>query len=190
MKFSLLILCIISKSLFSQEPKASLAAAAYELTKDVVIYDPTYYTIAYPMGDVPKNKGVCTDVVVRAYRKIGIDLQQLVHEDMAKNFSKYPKKWGRKSADKNIDHRRVYNLMVFFERFGSIKKISQDAKDYLPGDIVCWLLNGKLSHIGIVSAIKSEDNLRYQIIHNVGSGQVVEDVLFSYQIIGHYRYKQ
>jgi len=167
----------------------TLQEAAFSLTKDKVTYDPTYFVIKYPMGDVPTDKGVCTDVIIRAYRKIGIDLQQLVHEDMIANFSKYPKKWGLKKTDKNIDHRRVYNLMVFFGRFGTTKAITQDASDYVPGDIVCWLLGGKLSHIGIVSDKKSADGSRYQIIHNVGDGQVLEDCLFSYEIIGHYRYR-
>jgi uncharacterized protein YijF (DUF1287 family) len=188
MRFILLL--FISIHLHSQTSlsKISLADAALQLTKDEVVYDPAYVVLKYPMGDVPANKGVCTDVIIRAYRKLGIDLQKLVHEDMSRNFSLYPKKWGRKKADKNIDHRRVYNLMKFFDRFGTVKKISTQAKDYQPGDIVCWLLGGKLSHIGIVSSIKSEDGLRYQIVHNIGSGQVLEDVLFDYEIIGHYSY--
>jgi uncharacterized protein len=186
----LFLFLLISVQLHSQNttPKISLADAALQLTKDKVIYDPAYVVLKYPMGDVPANKGVCTDVVIRAYRKLEIDLQRLVHEDISRNFSIYPKKWGRKKADKNIDHRRVYNLMKFFERFGTVKKISNQAKDYQPGDIVCWLLGGKLSHIGIVSSIKSSDDLRYQIVHNIGSGQVLEDVLFDYEIIGHYTY--
>ena len=186
----LTLFLLISIQLYSQNTstKISLAEAAFQLTKDKVIYDPAYVVLKYPMGDVPANKGVCTDVIIRAYRKLGIDLQKLVHEDMSRNFSIYPKKWGRKKADKNIDHRRVYNLMKFFERFGTVKKISPQAKDYQPGDIVCWLLGGKLSHIGIVSSIKSDDGLRYQIVHNIGAGQVLEDVLFDYEIIGHYSY--
>lgn len=186
----LTLFLLISIQLYSQNTSTniSLAEAAFQLTKDKVIYDPAYVVLKYPMGDVPANKGVCTDVVIRAYRKLGVDLQKLVHEDMSRNFSIYPKKWGRKKADKNIDHRRVYNLMKFFERFGTVKKISTQAKDYQPGDIVCWLLGGKLSHIGIVSSIKSDDGLRYQIVHNIGAGQVLEDVLFDYEIIGHYSY--
>lgn len=186
----LILFLFISFQLLSQNKpsKISLAEAALLLTKDKVIYDPAYVVLKYPMGDVPPNKGVCTDVVIRAYRKLGIDLQRLVHEDMSRHFSIYPKKWGRKKADKNIDHRRVYNLMKFFERFETVKKISNQAKNYQPGDIICWLLGGKLSHIGIVSSIKSSDGLRYQIIHNIGSGQVLEDVLFDYEIIGHYTY--
>lgn len=186
----IIVFLLFSIQLHSQNTstKISLADAAFLLTKDKVIYDPAYVVLKYPMGDVPANKGVCTDLVIRAYRKLGIDLQKLVHEDMSRNFSLYPKKWGRKKADKNIDHRRVYNLMKFFERFGTVKKISNEAKEYHPGDIVCWLLGGKLSHIGIVSSIKSDDGLRYHIVHNIGSGQVLEDMLFDYEIIGHYSY--
>ncbi|MBL7789191.1 MAG: DUF1287 domain-containing protein [Chitinophagales bacterium] len=186
----LILFLFISFQLCSQNSssKLSLADAAILLTRDNVVYDPAYVVLKYPMGDVPANKGVCTDVVIRAYRKLGVDLQKLVHEDMSKNFSLYPNKWGRKKADKNIDHRRVYNLMKFFERFGTVKKITNQSKDYQPGDIVCWLLGGKLSHIGIVSSIKSDDGQRYKIVHNIGSGQVLEDMLFSYQIIGHYTY--
>lgn len=188
MRFILFL--FISIQLYSQtsSSKISLADASLQLTKDKVIYDPAYVVLKYPMGDVPVNKGVCTDVVIRAYRKLGIDLQRLVHEDMSQNFSIYPKKWGRKKADKNIDHRRVYNLMKFFERFGTVKKTTNQTRDYQPGDIVCWLLEGKLSHIGIVSSIKSNDGLRYQIVHNIGSGQVLEDMHFDYEIIGHYTY--
>lgn len=186
----IILFLFISFQLCSQNSssKLSLADAAILLTRDNVIYDPAYVVLKYPMGDVPANKGVCTDVVIRAYRKLGIDLQKLVHEDMSKNFTLYPNKWGRKKADKNIDHRRVYNLMKFFERFGTVKKITNQSKDYQPGDIVCWLLGGKLSHIGIVSSFKSNDGQRYKIVHNIGSGQVLEDMLFSYQIIGHYTY--
>jgi len=167
-----------------------LADSALTLTKQSVQYDPSYVTIAYPNGDVPANKGVCTDVVIRAYRKLGIDLQKEVHEDMKANFDKYPKKWGLKSPDKNIDHRRVLNLMTFFSRHGTVKKKSQESSDYLPGDIVCWDLGGGITHIGIVSRKKSEDKQRYLMVHNIGYGQVLEDCLFRYKIIGHYTYKK
>jgi len=160
-----------------------------ELTKDKVVYDPTYFSIPYPNGDVPANKGVCTDVIIRAYRKVGVDLQKEVHLDMKKHFALYPKIWGLKSTDKNIDHRRVPNLMTFFERKDGEKEISQDAADYLPGDIVCWNLGGAITHIGIVVDQKSADGLRNLIVHNIGAGQVVEDCLFKYKIIGHYRYR-
>ncbi len=165
-----------------------LADSAYTLTKQRVVYDPAYFTIPYPNGDLPANKGVCTDVVIRAYRKCGVDLQKEVHEDMAKNFKKYPQKWGLRTTDKNIDHRRVPNLMLFFTRFGSIKKLSTVASDYEPGDVVCWNLGGGITHIGLVSAKKSDNGERYLIIHNIGAGQVLEDCLFSFKIIGHYSY--
>ncbi|MBL7883544.1 MAG: DUF1287 domain-containing protein [Bacteroidia bacterium] len=167
-----------------------LSNAAIELTNDKVVYDPTYFNISYPNGDVPKDKGVCTDVIIRAYRKLGIDLQKEVHEDMAQHFAKYPKIWGLKSTDKNIDHRRVPNLMVFFERKGEKKTISTNSQDYNTGDIVCWNLGGGITHIGIVIHKKSADNKRPLIVHNIGSGQVIEDCLFNYKIIGHYSYKK
>jgi uncharacterized protein YijF (DUF1287 family) len=129
-------------------------------------------------------------VLIRAYRALNIDLQKEVHEDMKANFKLYPKTWGLKHPDKNIDHRRVPNLMVFFARFGTVKTISSKPTDYLPGDIVCWNLGGGITHIGIVSDKKTEDGKRYQIIHNIGAGQVLEDCLFSYKIIGHYTYKK
>jgi uncharacterized protein len=165
-----------------------LSDAAIALTKDHVVYDPSYFTIGYPNGDVPSGKGVCTDVVIRAYRKLGIDLQQKVHEDMKGNFSKYPQRWKLTRPDKNIDHRRVPNLMTFFSRFGEELSISQTAADYKPGDIVCWNLGGAITHIGVVVNKKNADGKRFLIVHNIGGGQVVEDVLFSYKIIGHYRY--
>lgn len=165
-----------------------LADSAYLLTRDLVIYDPAYFTIPYPGGDVPKDKGVCTDVVVRAYRKLGIDLQKEVHVDMKANFDKYPAKWGLKRPDPNIDHRRVPNLMTFFSRHGTVLPITRRAGDYVPGDIVCWDLGGGIMHIGIVSAKKAALTERYLIIHNIGAGQVLEDCLFQFRIIGHYRY--
>jgi uncharacterized protein YijF (DUF1287 family) len=169
---------------------AQLADSALTLTQQQVQYDPAYATISYPNGDVPENKGVCTDVIIRAYRKMGIDLQKEVHEDMKANFGKYPKIWGLSSPDKNIDHRRVPNLMTFFSRHGTVKKISQAANDYLPGDIVCWNLGGTVTHIGLVTNQKSADGKRYKIVHNIGKGQVLEDCLFNFTIIGHYAYKK
>jgi len=164
-----------------------LADSALTLTQQKVIYDPAYFSIKYPNGDVPADRGVCTDVVIRAYRKMGIDLQKEVHEDMKANFAKYPKIWGLKTTDRNIDHRRVPNLMAFFSRYGVTKKISNNAADYQPGDIVAWNLGGAITHIGIVSAKKAADGT-YLIIHNIGNGQVLENCLFSYKIIGHYQY--
>lgn len=186
---SLLACLLLSCSFQSQSnPPSSLSQAALELTKDDVTYDPAYFKIAYPGGDAPKDKGVCTDVVIRAYRKLGIDLQQKVHEDMKAHFSVYPKKWGLKTTDTNIDHRRVPNLMTFFERKGTVLAKSKNPSDYRPGEIVCWDLGGGITHIGIVVDKKSPQNDRYMVVHNIGSGQRLEDCLFSFQIIGHYRY--
>ncbi len=167
-----------------------LSDSALELTKQNVVYDPSYFGINYPNGDVPNDKGVCTDVLIRAYRKLGIDLQKEVHEDMKANFDKYPKNWGLTQPDKNIDHRRVPNLMVFFTRHGKEKLITNKPDNYLPGDIVCWNLGGGITHIGIVVNKKSTDRQRYLIVHNIGGGQVLADCLLEYKIIGHYRYEK
>lgn len=167
----------------------TLADSTLTLTKQRVVYDPAYFSIKYPGGDVPADKGVCTDVVIRAYRKMGIDLQREVHEDMRANFASYPKKWGMKTTDRNIDHRRVPNLMTFFSRHGTVLKISADTDDYAPGDIVCWDLGGGITHIGIVAARRSSGGCPL-IVHNIGGGQVLADCLFSYRIIGHYRYEK
>lgn len=167
-----------------------LSDAAMSITKNKVDYDGKYYKIPYPNGDVPKDKGVCTDVVIRSYRKLGIDLQKEVHEDMKKNFSKYPKNWGLKGTDTNIDHRRVPNLQVFFTRKGEVKSATKKPADYKPGDIVTWMLSGNLPHIGIVVNKPSKRGYGYQVVHNIGSGQEVEDCLFDYKITGHYRYKK
>jgi len=166
-----------------------LADSALTLTKQQVNYDPSYFVIKYPNGDVPKNKGVCTDVIIRAYRKMGIDLQQKIHIDISKNFKSYPNIWKLSKPDKNIDHRRVLNLMYFFSKYGKVKKITKNPSDYMPGDIVCWNLGGNITHIGIVSNKLSTVDNRYLIIHNIGNGQVIEDCLFRYTIIGHYSYK-
>lgn len=168
----------------------ALADSAYTLTKNHVRYDSSYFKIAYPNGDVPPNVGVCTDVVIRAYRKMGIDLQKEVHEDMTKNFKLYPNNWGLKGTDRNIDHRRVPNLMTFFSRFGVIKNKSLQADDYQAGDIICWRLPNGMTHIGIASNRRSKDGERPLIIHNIGSGQVLDDCLFFFTIIGHYSYKK
>lgn len=165
-----------------------LALAALELTKQRVVYDPSYFSIPYPNGDVPADRGVCTDVVIRAYRLLGIDLQQLVHEDMRANFNRYPQSWGLSRPDKNIDHRRVPNLRVFFTRHGSSLPPSSEAEAYLPGDVVTWNLSRGMTHIGIVSHLRSRDGERPLIVHNIGAGQVLEDCLFSFEITGQYRY--
>jgi uncharacterized protein YijF (DUF1287 family) len=167
-----------------------LADSALTLTEQTVEYDPSYFQIDYPNGDVPADKGVCTDVVIRAYRMLGIDLQKEVHEDMKSYFNAYPNYWGLTRPDKNIDHRRVPNLMTFFERHGTILPITQNSYDYRAGDIVCWKLGGGITHIGIVSKRKVNNGERPLIIHNIGGGQVLEDMLFDFKIIGHYRYKK
>lgn len=169
-----------------------LSGAALELTKDRVRYDPAYVKIPYPNGDVPADRGVCTDVVIRAYRKLGIDLQKEVHEDMKANFSLYPneKRWGLKTTDTNIDHRRVPNLQIFFSRKGIVKDISNNPDDYLPGDLVTWDLGNGLTHIGVVVARKASDGKTPGIVHNIGAGQVVQNCLFAWKITGHYSYKK
>ncbi|WP_074408841.1 DUF1287 domain-containing protein [Aquimarina megaterium] len=193
-KYRILFLCLFM--LFVQfnfgqtDFKEQLSDAALALTKNKVTYDPAYFSIDYPNGDVPGDKGVCTDVVIRAYRILDIDLQKEVHEDMRANFGLYPKNWGLSKTDKNIDHRRVPNLMKFFSRFGKTKPITNTPKEYIPGDIVCWSLGGGLTHIGLVVNKKSSDQQRYLIVHNIGGGQVVADCLFDYKIIGHYQYEK
>jgi len=167
------------------ESGVRLAKAAEALTSQQVTYDPAYVKIKYPGGDVPANTGVCTDVVIRAFRGVGIDLQKEVHEDMKVHFDLYPKKWNLTKTDTNIDHRRVPNLMTYFKRHHEFKKVSTAIKDYAPGDIVCWDLGGGTTHIGIVSSRKTAEGT-WLIIHNIGAGQIAEDMLFSYKIIGHY----
>lgn len=166
-----------------------LAAAAISIVDPTIVYTPNYVSIKYPNGDVPAKTGVCTDVVIRTYRKLGIDLQKEVHEDMKANFSKYPTKWGLKKTDTNIDHRRVPNLETFFSRKGQKLSVSQNPDDYKTGDMVTWMINGKLPHIGIITNKKSPDG-NPMIVHNVGGGQVLEDCLFSYEIVGHYKYEK
>jgi uncharacterized protein len=167
-----------------------LVQAAKERTSHNVRYDGSYFSISYPNGDVPEHIGVCTDVVIRSYRKIGVDLQKEVHEDIKTNFNLYPSNriWGLNHPDKNIDHRRVPNLRVFFVRHGVSIPISRDAEDYKPGDLVTWVLPGNLPHIGIVVDEMSSDGQRPLIVHNIGEGPKMEDMLFDYKITGHYRY--
>lgn len=157
-----------------------------EITKN---YDPNYVVIPYPNGDVPPETGVCSDVVIRAFRNAGVDLQREIHEDMKGNFAVYPKKWNLPKPDANIDHRRVPNLQKFFERKGKSLSITKNAENYKPGDVVSWDLNDKgMTHIGLVSNVFNEDTNRYSIIHNIGAGAKTEDVLFEWKITGHYRY--
>ena len=163
-----------------------LVAAAIERTRHQVRYVSDYVRIAYPGGDVPADTGVCTDEIIRIYRSLGIDLQKEVHEDMVRNFELYPHKWQRR-PDPNIDHRRVPNLMVFFTRKGASLPATFRPADYEPGDLVTWDLGGGITHIGMVVDRKVRDG-RYLIVHNIGRGPQMEDVLFNWQIIGHYRY--
>jgi uncharacterized protein YijF (DUF1287 family) len=150
-------------------------------------YDSSYRPIAFPGGDVPLYRGVCSDVVVRAYRHIGIDLQLLLNEDMRRDFGAYPHLWGLSHPDPNIDHRRVPNLQVFFARQGASLPITSSANDYRPGDIVTWRLPSGHPHIGLVSDRAMEGRLL--VIHNIGWGVQLEDMLFAYPITGHYRYR-
>tara|TARA_B100000886_G_scaffold309648_1_gene243950 strand:+ start:1552 stop:2151 length:600 start_codon:yes stop_codon:yes gene_type:complete len=187
--FILSILLVVN-SVFSQESFSSedISKEAIELTKYEVKYDGSYYSIPYPNGDVPNGIGVCTDVIIRTYRSLGFDLQKEIHEDMNNNFDLYPKIWGLKKPDKNIDHRRVPNQMTYFKRQGSSLTISNDSKNYLPGDIVAWDLGGGITHIGIVVNKKSQFSDNYMIVHNIGAGQNIDDCLFDFKIIGHYRF--
>jgi len=173
-----------------QEFTSRLVAAAVERTRHSVRYVSAYVRIPYPGGDVPADTGVCTDEIIRSYRVVGVDLQKEVHEDMVENFAAYPNKrrWLLSRPDSNIDHRRVPNLMVFFARKGESLPITSRAGDYLPGDLVTWDLGGGVPHIGIVVDQKSSSSGRYQVVHNIGQGPKMEDVLFNWKITGHYRY--
>jgi uncharacterized protein YijF (DUF1287 family) len=177
-------------SLAHQQFLQKLIAAAIERTHYTVRYDSAYVRIPYPNGDVPPDTGVCTDEVIRAYRAVGIDLQKEVHEDMLHNFSAYPnqRRWLLAHTDTNIDHRRVPNLMIFFARKGESLPISSHREDYSAGDLVTWDLGGNVPHIGIVVDRKSERTGRLLIVHNIGRGPQMEDVLFAWKITGHYRY--
>ena len=170
----------------SKEFTRKLVAAAVERTHHSVRYVSDYVGIAYPGGDVPEGTGVCTDEVIRSYRAVGVDLQKEVHEDMVRNFEAYPHGQQRR-PDKNIDHRRVPNLMVFFSRKGEKLPMTAQPEDYSPGDIVAWDLGGGITHIGIVVDRKGASE-HYMVVHNIGRGPQMEDVLFDWRVIGHYRY--
>lgn len=190
MRYLLIFSIFISQSSFGQSFGSDLVKAAIERTSYEVHYDGSYFSIPYPNGDVPSNIGVCTDVIIRSYRAIGTDLQKLIHEDMVQNFSHYPSKriWGLKSPDKNIDHRRVPNLQTFFTRHGAKLPTSTNKQDYMAGDIVTWMLPNNLPHIGIVTNQSSASTGNPLIVHNIGAGPNLEDMLFNYTITGHYRY--
>ncbi len=194
-RVSLVWLGLLVPAAWAQETTPSfydrLAQAALERTKSSVRYDPAYVVLKYPGGDVPDETGVCTDVVIRSYRALGLDLQVLVHEDMRRNFSKYPKKWGLSRTDKNIDHRRVPNLQRYFQRRGASLPVTDDAADYRPGDVVAWDLNGRgLTHIGIVVPTPAGQTGGGWIVHNIGYGPALENRLFEWTILGHYRFGQ
>ncbi|HEV2205029.1 MAG TPA: DUF1287 domain-containing protein [Candidatus Acidoferrales bacterium] len=187
--------CLAAGLSFGQTPLVShsdfvsrLVAAAVERTHHYVRYDPAYVRIPYPGGDVPADTGVCTDVIIRTYRAVGVDLQKEVHEDMLGDFAAYPHRWHESGPDTNIDHRRVPNLIVFFRRNGQTLPITANASDYSPGDLVTWDLGGGVPHIGIVVDRMSRETGRYMVVHNIGEGPKMEDVLFNWKITGHFRY--
>jgi len=165
-----------------------LVDAAVAQTRSRVIYDGSYRRIAYPGGDVPESIGVCTDLIIRAYRRVGVDLQVEVHEDMTRAFGSYPQLWGMSRPDPNIDHRRVPNLQAFFRRSGAELPPSREAVVYRAGDLVTWMLPGNLPHIGIVSSDTSRAGTPL-VVHNIGRGPEIEDALFNYRVTGHYRYR-
>ncbi len=189
--FSACLMLLSLSVVHAQSFERSLVEAALERTLHQVRYDGSYRKIGYPGGDVPDDVGVCTDLVIRAYRALGVDLQRQVHEDMASNFSAYPSKriWGLKTTDRNIDHRRVPNLQAFLRRHGRVLPVSNNPHDYAAGDLVTWMLPGNLPHIGIVTDRKSGLGGRPLVVHNIGAGPVLEDMLFEYRITGHYRYE-
>lgn len=173
----------------NEKVQAVITGALDQIGK-TIIYDPSYQKIPYPAGDVPLERGVCTDVVIRAFRTAGIDLQVLIREDIKKSLGSYLKNLGFKAKmpDPHIDHRRVPNLMTFFKRQGKTVAVSHHALDYLPADIVAWKLNNGLNHIGIVSDRPASQGQHYLIVHHIGAGAQLEDILFKFKIIGHYRF--
>ncbi|HSP13569.1 MAG TPA: DUF1287 domain-containing protein [Thermoanaerobaculia bacterium] len=177
-----LLLILLVASPAERTALASAAVAQVGVTRQ---YDPSYTQLHYPGGDVPIERGVCADVVVRAFRKIGLDLQVAVHEDMKRNFAAYPQLWGLRVPDANIDHRRVPNLMKFFERNGKALRL---AAPYEPGDVVAWRLANGLYHIGVVSNVRNSAGTDSMVVHNIGDGTQLEDVLRAFTIIGHYRW--
>jgi len=190
--FSAIFFCIYSEaSAASSHEKATALAlekAALQRIGKTLFYDGSYQKMSYPMGDVEDERGVCTDVIIRSYRKLGIDLQELVHQDMKSDFSMYPNHWDLSKPDPNIDHRRVPNLRRFFERKAESFTVSSNPENYQVGDIVSWVLPNNLPHIGIVVSHKSVDGERPLIVHNIGGGTALDDFLFVFEITGHYRY--
>ena len=183
----LLSMFLFSGPLFAQNFAQKLVQAAAGQIGVTTVYNPAYVRLSYPKGDVARHKGVCTDVVIRALRDAAdLDLQVLVHQDMKANFARYPRNWGLKRTDRNIDHRRVPNLRRYFERKGFDLPVTTNKLDYAPGDIVSWNLPGNLTHIGIVSDMVAADGTPL-IIHNIGQGTQQENILFAFEITGHYR---
>jgi uncharacterized protein YijF (DUF1287 family) len=183
-----LVLCLVLAGGPVHAEPAPLVEAARAQIGVTVSYDPAYVRLGFPGGDVPQDRGVCTDVIVRAYRvAYGFDLQEAVNTDMRPNFSAYPKTWGLDRPDRNIDHRRVPNLQVFFARQGERLSVTTDPMDYQPGDLVTQMLPGNLPHIGIISDRRSASG-RPLVIHNIGQGTREEDTLLSFPVTGHYRF--
>ncbi|TMO98074.1 DUF1287 domain-containing protein [Pseudoalteromonas sp. S3260] len=189
-RFVLYLLALFALDVKAADFNHDIVNALIHRTTQQVTYDGAYYRLEYPGGDVPANIGVCTDVIIRSYRQLGIDLQKLVHEDMQANFRAYPSKriWGLTKPDKNIDHRRVPNLGVYFERHAQVLTKSPNAADYKTGDIVTWMLPGNLPHIGMVVNQIAQDSGHPLIVHNIGRGPEMSDMLFAYTITGHYRF--
>lgn len=188
MKHWLWVLLLCSQWVAAEEWRQQLVEAAREQTRHRVVYDGAYKRIAYPMGDVAPDRGVCTDVVIRAYRQLGVDLQLTVHQDMKAHFNLYPQLWGLSRPDTNIDHRRVPNLQTYFKRHGRSLGVPETADQYQPGDLVTWMLPGNLPHIGIVSDRTTADGQRPLIIHNIGAGPQEEDALQVAPITGRYSF--
>jgi uncharacterized protein YijF (DUF1287 family) len=186
-----LLLFFSSSLIYASEFNEDMVSSLVERTTHEVVYDGSYVSLAYPNGDVPEGTGVCTDVIIRAYRAIGTDLQKLVHEDMSAKFSLYPSKriWGLSSTDRNIDHRRVPNLQTYFKRHGIALPISTNKSDYDVGDIVTWMLPGNLPHIGMVIDQVDLETGNRMVVHNIGRGPKIDDMIFDYKITGHYRFE-
>lgn len=198
---TLLVLLVLTTLPFSQSAtgqqtnstpastwSSALINSAREQVGVTLIYDGSYQSLSFPNGDIPRLRGVCTDVVIRALRDAhGLDLQAEINADMKANFNAYPKNWGLTRPDRNIDHRRVPNLQTYFKRRGAALPVTDNAADYQPGDVVSWMLPGNLPHIGIVTDQMNANATRPLIVHNIGWGTRVNDMLFEYDITGHYR---
>ncbi|HEY2345849.1 MAG TPA: DUF1287 domain-containing protein [Xanthomonadaceae bacterium] len=188
--FPVVVMLLASGIAFASADVATVVSSARAQVGVTTHYDPAYARIAYPMGDVPVERGVCADVIVRAFRADAVDLQKLVHEDMAAHFAAYPHAWGLRGPDTNIDHRRVPNLEAFFRRKDDAVPITSSAQDYHAGDVVSWRLPNGLAHIGLVSdRVAGDGSGRPLVIHNIGAGTREEDVLFAWKIVGHFRWK-